>query len=181
VAVRAYLLILGSREGLAWVLENKSMAFREGNASRAQRLEPGDRLFLYTTRGAFGNPTRDRGRIIGEAEVASNVKRRDKAVSIGGKPFTHDCRIVLRSLTPLHEGIELRPLINELEVFPNPDAYSAKLRRPLLALPATDAELIRTRLKTRTRDPEETRSGYLRLHVARSSASRAASARYTTS
>lgn len=161
MAAQAYLLILGSRDGLAWILEKERMAFREANASRAQRLTPGDRLFLYTTRSAFGNPARDRGRIIGEAEVTSHVMRRDRPVSIGGRPLTHDCQIAVRSLARHREGVELTPLINELEIFPDPDSYSAKLRRPLLALPAADAKLIRARLKPHTRDPKQTRADYL--------------------
>jgi hypothetical protein len=161
VAAQHYLLVLGSREGLGWVLENERMAFREANASRAQRLRPGDQLFLYTTRSAFGKPARDRGRIIGEAEVTTAVERCNNPISIGGQPFTHDCRISLRSLAPFREGLELPPLIDELDIFPDPDAYSAKLRRPLLALPATDAKLIRARLRTHTRNPDRTRSTYL--------------------
>lgn len=161
MVAQAYLLILGSRDGLAWVLQKERMAFRQANASRAERLEPGDRLFLYTTRSAFGNPARDRGRIIGEAEVTSNVKQREKAALIGGQPFTHDCQIALRGLAPFREGVELTPLIDELEVFPDPDAYSAKLRRPLLALPAADDKLIRARLKAHVRDPNQTRAEYL--------------------
>ena len=69
----AYLLIFGRSEGLSWVLANERMAFSEANASRAKRLEPGDRLFMYTTKGFFGSPARDLGRVSGEAEVTSLV------------------------------------------------------------------------------------------------------------
>lgn len=157
----AYLLILGSGEGVAWVLDNERMAFREGNAARAARLEAGDRLFLYTTRACFGNPARSSGRIIGEAEVVSTVGRRDTPVTIGGQPFTHDCRISLTSLAPFGEGLELTPLVAELEVFPKPEVYSAKLRRPLLALPSADAKLIRTRLKPHVGPPKAAKGGYI--------------------
>lgn len=166
----SYLLVLGSREGLAWVLKNERMAFREANVSRATRLEPGDRLFLYTTRSCFGSFSRDRGRIIGEAEVATPVQRRSRPVEIGGQSFTHDCQIVVNSLAPFREGLELAPLIPELEVFPDPRAYSARLRRPLLLLSSADARLIQTRLTEYVSSPKETSQGYLDLRVAAATA-----------
>jgi hypothetical protein len=159
--VAAYLLIFGSRAGLAWVLENERMAFSAANASRASRLEPGDRLFIYTARGTFKNFRRDRGRLIGEAEVESPVKPRKRPVQIDRKSFSHDCEIDLLNLATCHEGLELGPLVIELEAFPNPGGYSAQLRRPLVALPPADANLIRARLKRYVRDPRETIADYL--------------------
>ncbi|HKF79950.1 MAG TPA: hypothetical protein VKB17_03920, partial [Thermoleophilaceae bacterium] len=64
-----YLLILGEREALAWVLREQRMAFSARRARSASALTLGDRLLLYTTRGCFHNPTRDRGRVIGAGEV----------------------------------------------------------------------------------------------------------------
>src|SRR5437016_3637867 len=94
-----YLLILGHRAGLAWVLKNSRMAFTAGRASEGAQLAVGDRLFLYTSRGCFGNPTRDRGRVIGEAEVISPLRQRSRPLRIDGREFTHDCEIVLKCLT----------------------------------------------------------------------------------
>jgi hypothetical protein len=153
-------LILGNREGLAWVLENERMAFSEANASRAQRLEPGDRLFLYTTRTAFGDFHGDRSRIIGEAEVTSPVVRRSREVKIGGRAFTRDCKLEFLSLAPFREGLEFAPLVAELEAFPNPSGYSAQLRRPLVPLSDADARLIRSRLRRYVGRPEDAKGSY---------------------
>lgn len=156
-----YLLVLGTREGLAWVISNGRMAFSESNASRVEALKPGDRLFLYTTRGAFGNPALDRGRIIGEAEVKTPVRRRARSLEIGGRTFTHECGIHIESLARYRAGLELTPLVKELHAFPNPNRYSARLRRPLLRLPDEDARLIRRRMKALVEPPARTRRDYV--------------------
>ena len=159
----AYLLILGSVEGLAWVLREKRMAFTRANASRAERLQPGNRLFLYTTRGIHGKPMRDRGLVIGEAKVASEVEEVRRPIKIGERDYTHACAIRLVSLAPYREGVELAPLIPHLEVFATKGAgWSALLRRPLLALPATDAELLTEKLAAvlrASRSPDQPHGG----------------------
>ncbi|MGW3246560.1 hypothetical protein [Streptomyces sp. NPDC001070] len=49
--MRSYLLILGKREAVAWVLRERRMAFPPGRRVEVTRLEPGDELLIYTTRG----------------------------------------------------------------------------------------------------------------------------------
>lgn len=121
----ARLLLLADSEALAWVLSEQRMAFRAHRAADAGALKVRDRLFLYTTRGCFRNPTRDRGRIIGEASVASKVADLDDPVEIGGRIFTIGCRLKIKQLTPLHQGVELAPLVSQLKTFPNPVGWSA--------------------------------------------------------
>jgi hypothetical protein len=67
-----YVLVIGDREPLAWILTESTMAFPE-SYSHASGLKTGDRLFLYTTRGCFRNPTKDRSRVIGEVRVSREV------------------------------------------------------------------------------------------------------------
>jgi hypothetical protein len=156
-----YLLILGHREGLSWVLKNSRMAFTASRASEGERLAIGDRLFLYTTRGCFGNPTRDRGRVIGEAEVVGRLRRRPTPLSIGGRNFTHDCRIALASLAQFRKGIVIAELVPKLEVFPDERSWSARLRRPLLPLTPNDAQLIASQLRRMARPVGETVNEYI--------------------
>jgi hypothetical protein len=156
-----YLLILGHREGLSWVLENSRMAFTASRSREAERLAIGDRLFIYTTRGCFGNPTRDRGRVIGEAKVIGRLRRRPTPLTIGARNFTHDCRIALASLAPFREGIVVAELVPKLEVFPDKRSWSARLRRPLVPLTPNDAQLIATRLRGVARPVAETISEYI--------------------
>jgi hypothetical protein len=43
-------------------MRERKMAFPP---TRRVRMGVGDQLLLYTTRGVFNNPTRDRGRVVG--------------------------------------------------------------------------------------------------------------------
>jgi hypothetical protein len=81
---RCYLLILADREAISWVLREQRMAFPATPRAEVRALAAGDRLFLYATRGAWRNPTRDRGRIIGSAHVREAVRVLDEPVTIGG-------------------------------------------------------------------------------------------------
>jgi len=62
----AYLLVLGDREAIAWVLREQRMAFPRTPRAEVAAAAPGDRLYLYSPRGAWHNPTHDRGRVIGD-------------------------------------------------------------------------------------------------------------------
>ena len=141
-----HLLILGQREGLAWVLANEQMAFRRHRPDETVPLGVGDELLLYTTRGCFKNPTCDRGRVIGRARVASPVRDLDPAPVIDGRTFEIGCRLRLEQLVPRGTGVVLADLVPGLKVFPDPRAWSAKLRRTILALPEEDAQTLKTEL-----------------------------------
>jgi hypothetical protein len=141
-ATKSYLSIIGSADALAWVLANQRMAFPESRAAQALALRPGCQLLLYTTRGCFGNPTRDRGRIMALAEVSSTPQRLDRPLVIDGRPFHVACELMLRALAPFREGVELAPIADRLSVFPDPATWSAWMRRALLPLPEPDAVLL---------------------------------------
>lgn len=139
---KSYLSIIASSNALAWVLATERMAFPASRASQALALRPGDHLLLYTTRGCFRNPTRDRGRVIGLADVSSAPQRLDRALIIDGRPFHVTCRLKLRALAPSRQGVELGPISGRLSVFPHPASWSAWMRRALLPLPEQDAALV---------------------------------------
>jgi hypothetical protein len=144
--VPVHLLILGERAGLAWVLTREQMAFAQHRRAEAGQVSVGDEFLLYTTRACFHNPTRDRGRVIGRAHVESSVTPLEKTVTIGGRDFELSCSIRLDQLLPRGEGVILSELVSELVVFPNPNAWSALLRRPVLTLPQPDVDLVVERL-----------------------------------
>ncbi len=79
-APATHLLIINAHEPLAWVLENQRMAFPTGRTQQSFSLRKGDEILLYTTRGCFGNPTRDLGRVIGLAIIISKVRTLDTPV-----------------------------------------------------------------------------------------------------
>lgn len=98
-------------------------------------------------RGAWRNPTRDRGRLIGTATVASAVRVLDPPVEIAGRHFYSGCRLDITGVVPYPGGLELQLLVPRLAAFPKPHAWSIYLRRPLLRLTADDYALLDRELR----------------------------------
>src|SRR4051812_31681325 len=96
------------------------MAFPRRPIRAVAALEEDDELLLYTTRGCFGNPTRDLGRLIGLARVTSRVGPLDEPATIGGRDFVSGCDIALSVLAPARTGVPLVDHVSDLAVFPDP-------------------------------------------------------------
>ena len=138
-----YLLPISDREPLAWILREGRTAFPSYRRSEASKLRRGDRILLYTTRSCFHNPTRDRGRIIGTATVATSAEDLPSPVRFGGREFSIGVRLTLDGLVARGEGVELAPLIEQLrDSFPQLRGWSARIRRALVPLAATDAQTL---------------------------------------
>ncbi|MDV6012288.1 hypothetical protein [Haloechinothrix sp. LS1_15] len=149
-----YLLVIGDREALGWVLTEQRMAFPDMRRAEVRALTPGDTLFLYTTRGCFKNPTRDRGRIIAAGTARSAVAELDEPVEFGGKRFTVGCDVEFATATTWPEGVELGPLVGELASFTGmEDSWSIRLRKPLVAVTERDASYLRDQLERHTLHP----------------------------
>ncbi|MFE6895597.1 hypothetical protein ACFVFJ_01875 [Streptomyces sp. NPDC057717] len=159
--MRSYLLILGEREAVAWVLRERRMAFPPGRRTEVARLEPGDELLIYTTRGCWHNPGRDRGRVIGQAQVISPVRTLETPVEIAGREFVSECDLDVQTLTPFLTGVELAPLVERLDAFPSAAGWSCRLRRPLLELSKRDAAVLRKRLIDMERPVDDLVGKYL--------------------
>ncbi|MBC2900635.1 hypothetical protein [Streptomyces cupreus] len=155
-----HLLIIGDRAALSWVVTEQRMAFPAGRSTAARALEEGDEVFLYTTRTCFRNPTRDLGRVVGRALVASPVRVLDEPVVFGERAFTEGCRLEVSGLASFREGLVLRDMVPRLSVFPDPATWSARMRRASLTLPPRDADLVRTELKPLLRPYGEVRDDY---------------------
>ncbi|OKJ03892.1 hypothetical protein AMK18_01500 [Streptomyces sp. CB01249] len=147
-----HLIIIGDREPLSWVLENQRMAFPAGRTTGFP--EKDDEIFVYTTRACYRNPGRDRGRIMGHATATSEVTSLAEPLSFGAKVFTSGCTLRVHGLARRHDGVILSDLVPQLQVFPDPKSWSARIRRASLVLPEPDADLLRRELqpmlKTRT-------------------------------
>ncbi len=143
---RSHLLIIGEATALAWVLAERRMAFPARRRSQAAALEIGDELLVYTTRGCFHNPTRDPGRIMGLATVNTSVRDLAEPVVFGERRYTSGCTLDIQGVAPLREGVELRPLVPELHVFPDTKSWSVRLRRALVPLDEHDAALLKRHL-----------------------------------
>jgi hypothetical protein len=141
--VTSFLMVIGDREALGWILTASRMAFRSAGRREVRSLEIGDELLIYTTRSAFRNPTRDRGRVIGTAHAASKVAPLDNPVRFDGRDYPVGCDLEIGQLAPFGHGVELAPLIPRLQTFNRAnDAWSILLRRPLLRLTAHDSKLL---------------------------------------
>lgn len=155
------MIIIGERDALAWILTNERMAFPDYRAREVADLKRGDELFLYTTRGCFHNPGRDRGRIIGVAKAASEVERLEPPLEVAGRSFGIGCRLTVRSLAPDGRGVELSPLVPQLDGFPNKTGWAPRLRRPLVPLSKRDAALLRRRLQRVADSPKSAVKEYV--------------------
>ena len=143
----SYLLVVGDREALGWILTESRTAFPSPGRSEVSALSPGDDLFLYTTRGAFRNPTRDRGRVIATAQVAGPVVCLDVPVRFGEREFPVGCALSIEHLAPFGKGVELAPLVGELDAFQSAgSAWSIVLRRPLVRLTGGDSGVLNAAL-----------------------------------
>jgi hypothetical protein len=143
----SYLVVLGDRDAIVWVLREQRMAFPEKARAEAKEVTKGDRLFLYATRGAWNNTRRDRGRIIGLANVTGTVHAVDPPIKIGARSFHSDLALNIQGVIPFPGGLEILPLLGELATFPKPHAWSAYLRRPLLGIADSDVEQLTHRLE----------------------------------
>jgi hypothetical protein len=157
----SHLLIIGERQALAWILRNQRMAFPSYRRREVASLAAGDELFLYTTRGCFHSPGRDRGRVMGLAVARTSVEQLQPPVEVAGREFGLGCALDLKSLAPLGEGVELAGLVSRLGAFPNKTGWAVRIRRPLLTLPRSDASLLRRELAGFARPPQEVLEGYL--------------------
>ena len=126
------------------MLEHQRMAFSARRRVLAEAIEPGAELLLYATRGCFGNPSRDRGRIVARAHASSGL-RLDRC-QIGGREFDYVQELALVGLCRRGEGVELASRVASMRSFPNVESWSAHLRKPLLRLDATDADELRGEL-----------------------------------
>ncbi len=151
----AYLVVLGERDAISWVLRGSRMAFPATPRSEVAALAAGDRLYLYATRGAWRNPTRDRGRVIGVATATTPVRVLAEPVEIAGRSFPSGCELRLEGVVPYPGGLELQPLVEQLEAFPKPKAWSVYLRRALVRLPAADQRVLDRGLRPLLVAPEQ--------------------------
>jgi hypothetical protein len=161
VPANTYLLVIGEREALAWILRNQRMAFPNGRREAAARLAPGDNLLLLTTRGCYHNPGRDRTLIIGSAVVTSEVVPLDEVTHLAGRDFTTGCELRIDSLARMHDGLDVVRLVDRLDVFAKKHAWAAYLRTTLVPLGPNDQRLVTGELRHVTKRPADVIPGYL--------------------
>jgi hypothetical protein len=140
---QSYLLVIGDAAALTWVLTEQRMAFPLRRRAEVAALDMGDELLVYTTRGCFGRPAYDPGRVMGLATVKTKVSDLAEPVVFGERQYPSGCALEFQGVAAVHEGVELRLLVPELHVFPDPTSWSAWLRRPLLRMDAHDSARVK--------------------------------------
>jgi hypothetical protein len=129
--VTAFLVVLGDRDAIRWVLRERRMAFPATPRAEVRALAAGDRLYLYATRGAWRNPTR--GRIFALAKAVSAARVLDEPVEISGRRFVSGCKLVLDGVVPFPGGLELQPLVGELDHSQSPRRGASAFAGPWCA------------------------------------------------
>jgi hypothetical protein len=146
-AVADYLLPIADREPLAWIIAHQRTAVGLHRRREAEALRSGDQVFLYTTRGCFRNPTRDRGRVIGAALVRGRAREVSTPKRFADREYPIEIDLRIMSLALRGAGVELAPLVAHLESFPNRQGWSAYIRRALVPLTPGDATKIASALE----------------------------------
>lgn len=159
MAAHLYLLVISDREPLAWLVSEQRFALPASWAGRAP--EAGDRLLLYTTRGCYRNPGRDRGLVMGTATVTTDPSDLSPPVQFRGREFTVGFGVRIDGLVRPHEGLELGPLAGAVSFLPDPATWSARMRRALVPLTQDDVQIIDRRLRPMLRPRDDLLENYL--------------------
>lgn len=147
--------MIGDARGLAWILREHRMAFPTHGGQGTHKLAKGDELFLVTTRNCYGRSGTDRTRIIGKAHASSDVIRFDEPLKLAGRRFDRGCDLTIETIAPFGTGLELQPLVPDLDVFPNKRAWGWSIRRSLVRLPAKDTQVLARHMTTQRGVPDK--------------------------
>ena len=131
-----FLLVISNSEALTWILSEQRMAVGPSRYKAPDLILQDDKLVLYTTRGCFRNPTRDRGRVIGTATITSRTQALQSAVVFGKQVFDRGCTLRIERLVPADQGPELANLVERLGTFP--DSWHSHIRGMLVRLSEQD-------------------------------------------
>jgi len=128
--------VLGRQDAILWVIQHKRMAV----SSRIRTLPgEGDRVVLYATRGASGNPNKTLGQIIGLGTVKGSPEHR--AIDVSGVTYPTSFELELNLVAEPRKGLPFAPLVPELEFITKKATWGGALRRPIVRI--TDSDLRR--------------------------------------
>jgi hypothetical protein len=140
--------VFGEIAALRWVVEHRQMPFAGHQQRRLAAMRAGDRAVLYTTRGAFHNPTRDQARLVGLVTVDASPSQADQPVAFGDREFTWACPIRIELLLPERTGASVRALVPDLDLVKKPHAWSSYFRQSPIRIGQDDFERMSAALGT---------------------------------
>ena len=138
--------VFGEVTALRWVVEHEQMLFAEHQKRRLTQMRSEDRAVLYTTRGAFHNPTRDEARLVGLATVKANPSRREQPVMLSDREFPWACPISIDLLLPERTGASVRDLVPTLDLVKKPHAWSSYFRQSPISIGRADFDRMKQAL-----------------------------------
>lgn len=143
---RRWVWVFGNIEALRWVLQHQQMAFPSSAASRARRIQKGDRAVLYTSRGAYHNPNKDEARLAGLATVTGPCEPVER-LEIAGREFTWACPIRVDTQLPEREGPVVREVASQLELVKRPEVWGQYFRGSPCEIGEHDWQLLASTLR----------------------------------
>lgn len=157
-----HLAIIADRQALGWVLQEQRLAFPEPRYRHIfPALAAADQLYLYTTRGCYRNPGRDRGLVIGTATVMGDLERPSNPRVVRGRELLIEVPVRIEALAPLGNGVNVADTVEKMTSFPKPESWSVYLRRSLYSLTEHDATLLDRKLRKYAGQHHEHLDGYL--------------------
>jgi len=129
-----WLIVIGKSDALKWILDKKCMAFRAH--VKAEELNKGDRFAIYTSRGAYGNPTLDESQLLALGTIASPVRAITQDVA--GETFAKSCAITIQDMLPLRHGVPFRVLIPQLKLIRSEREWPGVMHRTLVPIDEDD-------------------------------------------
>ncbi len=142
-----WLVVFADVKGFRWVVQHSRMAFSEGMASRARKIQEDDQLVLYLARSAFHNPTRDRSQLGGLATVTSPLERLPKTLRIANREFTWGCDLELAAVLPERQGVSIHSLLPQLSFVQHRQPWGVAFRHGLIRLSGPDLQLLATAIR----------------------------------
>jgi len=133
------MFVVSSQNALRYILDNSVMAFKPN--VKTGMLTEGVEFAIYTTRGAYGNPTNDFPQLLALGRLASDVE--EVPTTIDGATYPKRCRLSIDSQLPWRDGLDFRTLIDDLPFVGGPKRFPSVVHRTIVAVPEKDFAVIR--------------------------------------
>jgi hypothetical protein len=144
---RTWVVVLGDRDGLRWVVKNDMMAWTKGSARKAAEIRCGDGLILYVTRGAFHNPARGEAQLVAEVRALEQPRPLAQPFLLAGRTFVSACRLRFTLLLPEKKGAPVRPIVENLAFVRRKDTWGQYFRSGLIEVPGEDFDVMAQALR----------------------------------
>lgn len=149
MARRTWIVVVGERTALDWVLRTQQVAFRSRSASLALgRLRQGDQIAVYATRGVFHNPTRDQSEFLATAVATSDAKHLNRPRVVAGREFTVQATIRFDAILRPRSGVAAGDVAPNLSFVRKKPQWGQYFRHGLIDVPPKDFAVIRSAIRS---------------------------------